>query len=242
MKKTGLVVFGLSNYALFGLTVVYLIGFLAKIGVPKDVNDGAMLAWPLAVLLNLGLIALFALQHTVMARQSFKTAVAKIIPEAGERSLYVLASSVVLIVVMAFWAPVPGVVWSASADWLRGLLWAGFLLGWGLVLLSTFLIDHFGLFGLRQVWDEWRGEKSPDIPFTTPSLYKWVRHPMMTGFLIALWVTPDMSLSHLLFAAGFSVYIWGGTKHEERGLIALFGDQYVEYARRTPRFFPGPKG
>lgn len=242
MSRLSVVVYGVVSYLIFLVTFLYLVGFIADISVPKSINDGPALAWPLALLINLGLIGIFALQHTIMARSAFKTTFARVLPDAAERSTYVLASSIALILLFIFWVPMPGIIWSASADGLRALLWGGFLLGWGLVLISTFIIDHFGLFGLRQVWDHWRGTQSPAMPFKTPFLYRWVRHPMMTGFFIALWVMPDMTTSHALLAAGLSFYTVLGTIHEERGLVRAFGDQYREYAARTPRFFPSIKG
>ncbi len=242
MAKLGVAVYGVVSYLIFLATFVYVIGFVIDFGVAKSVNDGPAMAWPLALLINLGLLGLFALQHTVMARPGFKQMWSKVMPQAGERSTFVLASSIALILLCLFWVPLQGMLWSVSEPWLRTALWVGCAVGWGLALVSTFLIDHFSLFGLRQIWNHLRSNpEQTTIEFRTPFLYRWMRHPMMTGFFIAFWVMPDMSLNQALLAAGFSIYIVLGTMHEERGLIREFGDQYRAYINSTPRFFPGLK-
>lgn len=239
MQRLAVAAYGALCYLIFFATFLYLIAFLAGIGVPKGIDDGAAVAWPLAVIVDIALIALFGIQHSVMARPGFKRVWTRVVAPAAERSTYVLASSLALIVLFLCWLPLPATVWSVEMAWLRGLLWALFLAGWTLLFLSTWAIDHFSLFGLRQVWDHWRGEDAPASAFQTRGFYKWVRHPLMTGFLLAFWFVPDMSVGHLLFAAGMSAYIVVGTLYEERDLIANFGQQYRDYSARVPRFIPG---
>lgn len=231
--------YGLVCYLIFAASVTYLIGFATDWMVPKSVNDGVSRPWPLALGIDLLLIALFAIQHSVMVRPGFKRALGRLLPRACERATFVLASSLVLVLLYLLWSPLPGTLWSVDHPWLRSLLWAGCALGWGLALISTFQFDHFSLFGLRQVWNVWRGSPMAVSPtFGVPPLYQWVRHPMMTGFLIAFWVMPEMSTSQAVLAVGFTLYIIVGTVHEERGLHREFGEHYREYAARTPRFFP----
>lgn len=239
MSRAAVAIYGLVCYAIFLSAVAYLMGFATTLAVPKSVDDGLVRPWPIALGINGLLIALFAVQHTVMVRPGFKRVFERWLPRACERSTFVLASSLVLLLLCLLWSPLPGTLWSFDHPWLRGLLWAGCGFGWGLALLSTFQFDHFGLFGLRQAWEYPRGSQETSASqFAVPWLYRWVRHPMMTGFLIALWVMPDMSTNQALLAGGFSLYIWLGTLHEERGLIREFGDSYRQYAASTPRFFP----
>lgn len=240
MSRTLIAVYGVVSYLVFLGTFLYLIGFIAGMGVPKGVDDGPLVAWPLALAVNLGLIALFGVQHSVMARPGFKRVWTRVVPPAAERSTYVLLSSVALIILYLAWLPMPATVWSVETPWLRGLLWALFGLGWVVALVSTFLIDHFDLFGLRQVWHHWRGTECPPHPFKTPALYRRVRHPLMTGFLMVFWLVPDMTVGHLLFSAGMTAYIVVGTLYEERDLVAAFGERYRRYSASVPRFIPWP--
>lgn len=245
MKRHVIAAYGVACYLLFFATFLYLVAFLAGVGVPKGIDDGAALATPLAhaitIAIDIGLILLFGVQHSIMARAGFKRVWTKLVPPAAERSSYVLASSLALIVLFLFWQPLPAVVWSVETTWLQVLLWALFLAGWGLLFVSTFMIDHFSLFGLRQVWDYWRGQESPAEPFTTRGSYRWVRHPLMTGFLMAFWFVPHMSVGHFLFSAGMSAYIVIGTLYEERDLIGAYGQRYRDYAAAVPRFIPRAK-
>ncbi|MEN8819809.1 MAG: NnrU family protein [Abyssibacter sp.] len=239
MSRIAVVGYGLACYAIFIVAVAYLMGFATGWLVPKSVNDGLSRPWAMALAVDLLLIALFAVQHTIMVQPRFKRFMHRLLPAACERATFVLASSLVLILIFLLWSPLPGTLWSIEQPWLRRLMWAGCAFGWCLALISTFQFDHFSLFGLRQVWGHLRGRPaSDDSPFMVPWLYQWVRHPMMTGFLIAFWVMPDMSTSQAVLAAGFTVYIGLGTQHEERGLYREFGDSYRAYAARTPRFFP----
>lgn len=239
MSRLAIAGYGLACYTIFVATLAYFIGFMTDIAVPKSVDDGIDMPWPMAMALDLSLIGLFAVQHTIMVRPGFKRILDSVLPRACERTTFVLASSIVLMLLCILWAPLPGTLWEATAPWLRGFLWTVCGFGWGLALVSTFQFDHFGLFGLRQVWNHLRGQP-PVAPaeFSIPYLYQWVRHPMMTGFLIAFWVMPDMSASQALLAAGLTLYIVLGTGHEERGLMREFGDNYRNYIATTPRFFP----
>lgn len=225
-------------YLAFLFTVLYLIGFIGGAVVPKNINDGPMVAWPTAVLINGALIILFGVQHTVMARKGFKHWLCKFIPAPAERSTYVLFSSLVLGVMFWLWQPIPHSVWEVEAAWANVLLTGLFWLGWGIVLLATFLISHFELFGLKQAIDRWRNTPQQAPIFRTPLLYKIVRHPLYLGFLIAFWATPHMTVGHLVFALGMSVYLFIGARFEERDLVVLFGERYRSYQSEVGMVVP----
>lgn len=231
--------YGLLAYLVFLVSVLYYIGFLANVGVPSGIDEGTVAPLAKAVVVDVGLIASFGLQHSVMARPWFKTRWTRAIPEPVERSTYVLLASVVLLAVAWWWHPLPTVVWEINgvAGW---ILWGGYGLGWGIVILSTFQISHTELFGLQQVYAYFRGREPPSIPFQTPGFYQYVRHPLMTGLLLAFWTTPYMTVGHLLFAVGFTSYILIGVRLEERMLVAAYGDEYRQYRRAVPMFFPRP--
>lgn len=231
--------FGVLAYLMFFASFIYLVGFVGNIGVPRSIDTGPVAPAAQAMIVNIGLIILFGIQHSVMARSHFKTALLRYWPPAIERSLYVATTAVVLVVLYWFWRPLPDVVWSADSDWLRTLLWSLFAAGWGIVFISTWLIDHFELFGLRQVWADLRGTVLPQAQFRQPLFYKFVRHPIYVGFLLAFWATPDMSQGHLLFAAGMTVYILIGIRHEERDLVTHLGSMYVEYRKTVGMLLPG---
>ena len=231
--------FGIFAYFYFFATFLYLIAFVGNLYTPHSLDVGPVTSTMLAVLINLALIALFGVQHSVMARPGFKTALLRFWPAGIERSLYVAMTAVVLCVLYFFWRPMPTMVWSVEAEWLRSLLWAVFAAGWGIVLLSTFLINHFELFGLRQIWADLRGQTIPETTFRQPLFYKLVRHPIYTGFLLAFWATPDMSQGHLLFSIGMTVYILIGIRYEERDLIAHLGDVYSQYRKQVGMVVPG---
>jgi methanethiol S-methyltransferase len=232
--------YGVVAYALFLGVLLYTIGFLAGVGVPKDVDDGpAGPAWQ-AVLVDLLLLGAFAVQHSVMARPWFKRWWTRFVPPAIERSTYVLAATLVVALLLWQWRPLPDQVWSVEATWARVPLWAGYLLGWGVLVLSTFLIGHFDLFGLRQVLARARDRRYAEPSFREPLLYRLVRHPLMAGFLIAFWVTPEMSAGRLLFAAAATGYILVAVRLEEHDLRRQLGEPYVRYLERTPRFVPRP--
>jgi protein-S-isoprenylcysteine O-methyltransferase Ste14 len=232
--------FGILAYIVFFATFLYLIAFVGSLPwAPKTVDRGAFgLSVPMALLVDLGLIALFGLQHSVMARPGFKAAWTRAVPAQIERSTYVLFASLALILLFLLWEPVAGLVWSVADPARAAMLWALFGLGWLIVLLSTFLISHFELFGLKQVWDNLRGQ-TPSAPvFRQPFLYKLVRHPLYSGFFIAFWATPRMSYGHLLLAGGMSVYMLIAIRYEERDLVGQFGRDYEEYRRRVGMLTP----
>ncbi len=230
--------YGVIAYVAFLAVFTYTIGFLAGVAVPKGIDDGTRgPAWT-AVLINLALLSLFAVQHSVMARPWFKRWWTRIVPEAIERSTYVLAASASVALLLWLWRPLPETVWSVSAGWLRTVLWSVYALGWIVLVLSTFLIGHFDLFGLRQVL----ARKTYTEPgFRQPFLYRLVRHPIMTGFLIAFWAAPDMSVGRLLFAAVASAYILVAVRFEEHDLRKQLGEPYERYLEEVPRFVPLPK-
>ncbi|MEM7234956.1 MAG: methanethiol S-methyltransferase, partial [Planctomycetota bacterium] len=234
----GTLLYGALSYAIFFATFLYTIGFITGFIVPKNMletRDDGLLA---ALAINSGLIALFALQHSAMARPAFKRWITRFIPRSVERSTYVLASSVALIALLALWQPLGGLLWAAESNVvitvLRVLQFAGF----GIVLYSSFLIDHFDLFGLRQVFLEWRGVEYTDHPFRVPALYRFVRHPLYVGWILGMCATPVLTGSHLFFAATLTAYILGATILEERDLVRHFGDTYRRYQKTTPMLLP----
>ncbi|MGH8072895.1 MAG: methanethiol S-methyltransferase [Lysobacter sp.] len=232
--------YGTANYAVFLLVFLYAIGFLSGVGVPKHVDNGVPTTWPAALAINLALLSLFAVQHSGMARPAFKRWFTRIVPAPLERSTFVLATNLVLVLLYWQWRPLPMVVWDAEAEATRWLLNGLAAVGWLLVLASTFLIDHFDLFGVRQSWRAALGRgPTPSAPFVTRALYRIVRHPIMLGFLIAFWATPTMTVGHLLFAGVTTGYILIAVKClEERDLVAQFGDTYRDYQRRVPMLLP----
>lgn len=227
-------------YAAFFAAFTYLVGFVAGLDLlPTHVDKGLSAPPAVAAAIDILLIALFGLQHSVMARPGFKAAWTRIVPPAAERGLYCLASAICLILLFAFWHPIGGSVWSVQSEGARVALWVLFALGWMILFVATWLISHFELFGLAQAWRHYRGVTPPAQPFRTPLFYNWVRHPIYSGFLLAFWATPDMTWGHLLLAAGFSIYIFIGIAYEERDLVAHFGETYVDYRKRVGSVFPG---
>jgi len=238
MKRFAVFAHGVFAYALFLGTFLYALGFVGNFGVPKSLDsarDGSAVA---AFLIDLGVLALFALQHSLMARRGFKARINRLIPEAAERSTYVLASSLALLLLFVSWRPLGGLVWDVTHPFGRGVLYGLFAFGWLLVLVSTFLIDHFDLFGLRQVWLYFSGREYTGLRFRTPGIYKVVRHPLYVGWLLAFWSTPTMTLTHLFFAAVITAYILVAIRLEERDLVAAFGATYTEYRRQVPMLVP----
>jgi protein-S-isoprenylcysteine O-methyltransferase Ste14 len=232
-----ILLYGVICYAVFLATILYAIGFVGNFVVPKAIDSPATLDTAPALLIDLALLTLFALQHSAMARPAFKRWWTRLVPEAAERSTYVLFSSVALILLFVFWQPLGGTVWTVEDPSARTLLYAGFGFGWALVFLATFLINHFDLFGLRQVWLHFRGRPYTPLPFRTPGPYRLLRHPLYLGFLFAYWCTPTMTVTHLLFAIATTAYILVAIQFEEHDLVrALPG--YAAYRRKVPMLLP----
>jgi methanethiol S-methyltransferase len=236
--KVATVGYGVLAYAMSMAVLVYFVLFLAGVGVPKDIDDGPTGPVWLAVLVDVALLVLFAVQHSVMARPWFKRAWTRFVAPSIERSTYVLLASAVLALLAWQWRPLSATVWSVEPAWARAALWAGYASGWAILVLSSFLLGHFEMFGLQQVIRRARNRAMPTTAFREPLIYRFVRHPLMTGFLIAFWSTPDMSVGRLLFAAGSTSYIVIAVRVEERDLRRELGDPYQRYTARVPRFIP----
>ena len=240
MSRAATLLFSLIAYAIFFATFLYLIAFVGNLPyVPITVDRGPEAPVATAVVINLALIALFGFQHSVMARQGFKRAWTRVVPKEAERSVYVLMASLALIIMFVAWRPIPGTVWSVESPLLANFLLGLFAVGWLVVLLSTFLINHFELFGLQQAWFHASGRQAEPPHFRQPLFYKLVRHPLYLGFFIAFWSTPVMSYGHLLLAAGMSVFMLIAIQLEERDLVGLFGRDYKEYRSRVGMLIPG---
>jgi methanethiol S-methyltransferase len=239
MSRALSMMFAIACYAIFFATFLYLIAFVGNFPfAPVTVDRGPVAPPGIALIIDLALIALFGVQHSVMARPGFKRALTGIVPKPIERSVFVLFSSIALIVLFLFWHPIQPLVWDARNAVVRDVLWAVFALGWLLVLISTFLINHFELFGLQQAWFHTSGREEQAPKLREPSLYRFVRHPMMGGFFLALWSLPTMSAGHLLLAAGMSVYILIALHYEERDLVGVFGADYEGYRARVGMLLP----
>ena len=237
MKVVGLF-YGVVIYLLFLITFVYAIGFVGNIAVVKSLDATATGPWFRSLLIDLGLLSLFALQHSGMARRPFKQQLTRVISPTIERTTYVAASSVALLAVIVLWRPLGGVIWSVDNAYGRALLYTAFACGWGIVLLTTFLINHFELFGLQQVWHNLRGHQPGTARFVTPLFYRVVRHPLYAGFLLAFWCTPTMTVAHLLFAVMTTAYILVAIQLEERDLIQAH-PEYARYRERVRMLIPG---
>ena len=231
-------IYGLVAYAFFVVTTAYAVGFVSGFGVPKTIDSGTQAPLAETLVVDLVLLAIFALQHSIMARKSFKRWWTTFVPEPVERPTYVLFSTLALALLLWQWRPLPAVVWQindpVAAMAVQGLA----LLGWAIVFLSTFMINHFELFGLQQVFVNLDGRSVPDGEFQTPGFYKFVRHPLYFGFLIAFWAAPVMTWGHLLFAVATTGYTLVGIALEERDLVDLFGDEYRAYRKRVAMLIP----
>lgn len=238
MKKAFVFLYGAISYAIFFGTFLYAIGFIGNVFVPKTMDGTPQIPFAQALMINAALLGIFAIQHSVMARQGFKKWWMKFVPEPIERSTYVLFSSLCLIAMFWLWQPMGGVVWEVQNPAGQAILYGMFAFGWLLVLVATFLINHFDLFGLRQVWYYLRGKEYKPLGFQTPWLYKYVRHPLYVGWFFAFWATPTMTIAHLVFALATTGYILIAIKLEERDLIDHHGDRYVEYKKQVPMLVP----
>ncbi len=237
MKRTTIFIYGVLSYALFFVTFLYSIGFVGNFLVPRSIDSIPTLPLTTALLIDLALLTIFAVQHSTMARPAFKRWLTRFVPEAAERSTYVLLSTVCLVLLMVFWAPLGGVIWQVTSRWAEVSLIGLYLASWGLLLYATFLINHFDLFGLRQVWFALRDKEMPSLKFVTPTLYRIVRHPIYVGWLGIVWFTPTMTMTHCVFAVGATLYILVGIKLEERDLENAH-PEYSQYKRKVPGLIP----
>jgi methanethiol S-methyltransferase len=236
--RTFIFLYGIASYAVFLVSFLYAVGFVGNLWVPKSIDSGSAGSLAEALVIDAFLLGIFAIQHSVMARPAFKRWWTRIIPHESERSTFVLVSSLLLLLLYWKWQPITAPIWHVESEAGRIVLMGVSWLGWGIVFFSTFLINHFNLFGLQQVFAALRKRDLPDPEFRTPLLYKLVRHPLMFGFLLVFWGTPDMSAGHLLFAVMTTGYILVALQFEERDLIRLFGMAYQEYRRRVPMLVP----
>jgi methanethiol S-methyltransferase len=241
MSRAATLIFAILAYAIFFATFLYLIVFVGDFGFAKlTVDVGPEAPVTIAIVVDIALIALFGIQHSVMARQGFKRWWTRFVPWPAERSVYVLAASAVLIILFLLWRPIDTIVWSVNSPLFADLLWLVFWGGWLTVLTSTFLINHFELFGLQQAWLHMRSREPAPPTLRQPVFYKWVRHPIYLGFFLAFWAIPEMTVGHLLLAVGVSIYMLIAIRYEEHDLVNLFGKDYETYREQvgmlTPRF------
>jgi protein-S-isoprenylcysteine O-methyltransferase Ste14 len=238
LARATVFIYGILCYLVFFATFLYALGFVGDLYVPKSIDSGAQGPLPAALLVDACLLGLFAVQHSLMARPWFKRAWTRVVPEPAERATYVLFSSLALLLLFWQWRPVGGVVWSVESLAGRVGVYGLYFFGWLLLLAATFMIDHFYLFGLRQVWRHLLGRPYAQPEFRTPGLYRHVRHPIYLGWLCIFWATPQMTAAHLLFALATTAYIFVAVRFEERDLIHSHGDAYRAYRARVPMIFP----
>lgn len=241
MKRLSIFMYGVFSYLAFFVTFLYLIAFIGNLVVPKTIDSGLTIGIPQSAIIDLGLLSLFAIQHTLMARPGFKRWWTTLVPEPIERSTYVLATSISLALLCWQWRPMKELIWNVDNATGKAILFAFFFFGWGLALLSSFVINHFDLFGLRQVWFYLRNQKYSTVEFQMKSLYKYIRHPLVLGIIVGSWVTPRMTMGHLLLAVTFTAYILVGIRFEEHDLVHFFGENYTNYRRRVPMLIPFTK-
>jgi protein-S-isoprenylcysteine O-methyltransferase Ste14 len=232
--------YGLISYAISLAVFAYLAGFIANVFVPRSIDAAGGAAAPLgvALLVNLGLLLLFGVQHSVMARPTFKKFWTRLVPEPIERSTYMLFTNAAMFALFLLWQPIDLTVWNVANPAARTSMWALYIAGWGAVLFATFLLNHFDLFGLRQVWLHLRGRQYTHLTFKTPLLYSWIRHPLYVGWMIVFWATPTMTLGHALFALALTAYMLIAIRFEERNLVEFHGPAYESYRRQTPMLIP----
>lgn len=234
-------IYGVVSYGVFLASFLYAVGFVENVVVPKSIDSGEAVPFAQALIVNALLLGAFALQHSGMARRGFKRVLTRVVPKPIERSTYVLATCLVLIQMFALWRPLPQTIWSVESPVGQYALYALSALGWLTVLVATFLVSHWDLFGLRQVILHWKGTPYREVGFRTPALYKLVRHPIYMGFLTAFWATPHMTAGHLMFAVMTTGYILTGIYLEERDLVYQHGDRYLEYRKQVRMLLPVPK-
>lgn len=237
ISRVAILLYGVASYAISLAVFAYLAGFIGNVLTPTRLDGPAAGPLGVAIAVNLALVALFALQHSVMARPAFKRRWTQLVPAAAERSTYMLATNLVLLPLFLLWRPMGGVVWELHSPVARGVAWALYAAGWAVVLASTFLLNHFDLFGLRQVWLHFRGRPYTTLPFATPLFYRVVRHPLYLGWMLVFFATPTMTVAHLLFAAGMTAYMLVAIRWEERDLIELH-PQYAAHRQRVPMLVP----
>lgn len=233
--------YGVIGHVGFLLVFLYLVGFLANFAVPKSVDSGQPGPFGQALLINVILLALFGVQHSVMARQGFKRWWTTIVPKHIERSTYVVISDLLVILLIWQWRPMTGVIWNVEHPTGRVVLWTLFGLGWGIIVLASFMINHFDLLGTRQVYLHLRGKEYTSLPFKATGFYKYIRHPLMLGWITAFWSTPNMTVGHLVFAIGTTVYILIAIQIEERDLVKFHGGAYEKYRRQVSMLIPLPR-
>jgi methanethiol S-methyltransferase len=241
MTRFLFLLYGLVAYLLFFAAILYGIGFVANLLVPKGIDAGDVGFASTAIVVNVSLLLLFAVQHNVMARPWFKDWWTRFVPRPIERSTFVALASLILMLLYWQWRPIPQIVWHVDNTAFRGLLWALYFLGWVIVFYSSFVIDHFELFGLKQVWLYFQGRQPTTAPFSERSLYRWVRHPLMLGFIISFWSAPTMSQGRLLFAFVTTAWVLIAIQIEERDLAHFLGEPYRHYRERTPMLVPWPR-
>ena len=238
LKRLLGLIYGVLAYVLFFCTLLYIVGFVGNVFVPRSIDSGPSGSPVTAAVIDGLLLSVFALQHSIMARHGFKQQWTRVVSWYMERSTYVVAASLALMLLLWQWRPIPAVVWDLRSQPFGGFLQITFWIGWTILLISTFLINHFELFGLEQVWAYFRRGEWNRPSFKTPGLYAVVRHPIYLGFLIAFWSAPAMTVGHLLFCVAISGYLLVGIHFEERDLIALYGPAYRDYCERVPMLIP----